>query len=306
MDEARASGFTYGATDGKEDGHMNRQPRISRRAFIAGAGAAFAAFAAPGCSASQGGGGSAGGTDGSAPGESDLLSQIRERGEMVFATEGTWSPWTFHGEDGELTGFDIEVARGIASRLGVEAAFAEGEWDSLLAGLESERYDTMANGVSVTPEREEAYNFTEPYAYNRIVVITTGDNTDISSMEDLDGKSTANTLGSSYATLAESYGATNTGVDDFNQTIQLLESGRIDATLNDEVVFYDYMSANPDANLKIAAENAEPTHVAFPLRKDGSTDSLLAAMNDAIADMRESGELAELSNEFFGIDITTA
>ncbi len=64
-------------------------------------------------------------------------------------------------------------------------------------------------------------------------------------MHDLSGKTTANTLGSSYATLAESYGATNTGVDDFNQTIELLEAGRIDATLNDEVVFYDYMEQHP-------------------------------------------------------------
>ena len=161
----------------------------------------------------------------------------------------------------------------------------------------------MANGVSVTPEREEKYGFTEPYAYNRIVVITTGDS-DIASMDDLSGKATANTLGSSYAILAESHGATNTGVDDFNQTIQLLESGRIDATLNDEVVFYDYMNQHPEADLKIAAENDEPTHVAFPLRKEAATESLLAAMNDAIAALREDGTLSELSNEFFGIDIT--
>ena len=224
---------------------------------------------------------------------------------MVFATEGTWSPWTFHNEDGDLTGFDIEVARGIASALGVEATFAEGEWDGLLAGLDSGRYDTMANGVSVTPEREEAYDFTEPYAYNRIVVITAADS-DIASMEDLDGKTTANTLGSSYAALAESYGATNTSVDDFNQTIQLLEAGRIDATLNDEVVFYDYMNAHPDAALKIAAENSEPTHMAFPLCKGAETAALRDAMNEAIDAMRADGTLANLSTEFFGIDITEA
>ena len=76
-------------------------------------------------------------------------------------------------------------------------------------------------------------------------------------------------------------------MDDFNQTIQLLESGRIDATLNDEVVFYDYMNQHPDAVLKIAAENDEPTHVAFPLRRETATESLLAAMNEAIAELRE-------------------
>ena len=162
----------------------------------------------------------------------------------------------------------------------------------------------MANGVSVTPAREEQYDFTEPYAYNRIVVITTEDS-DIARMEDLDGKRTANTLGSSYATLAESYGATNSGVDDFNQTIELLQQGRIDATLNDEVVFYDYMDAHPDAPLKIAAENSEATLVAFPLRKGEETASLRAAMNEAIDALRADGTLSALSNEFFGIDISS-
>ena len=273
--------------------------KISRRDFLA-AVAAVSALGLAGCGGTSADAGSA-----SASADGDLLAQISDRGEMVFATEGTWSPWTFHNEAGELTGFDIEVARAIADKLGVEATFAEGEWDGLLAGLDSGRYDTMANGVSVTPEREEKYDFTGPYAYNRIVVITTADS-DIASMEDLEGKTTANTLGSSYATLAESFGATNTGVDDFNQTIQLLESGRIDATLNDEVVFYDYMNQHPDAALKIAAENDEPTHVAFPLRREAATESLLAAMNEAIAELREDGTLAELSQEFFGIDITEA
>lgn len=277
---------------------MNQE--MSRRALLSAlAGVAAAGLA--GCSGSEGAQGSAG----AASGGEDLLTQIQGRGSMMFATEGTWSPWTFHNEAGDLTGYDIEVARAIASRLGVEAEFAEGEWDGLLAGLDSGRYDTMANGVSVTEEREEKYAFTEPYAYNRIVVITTADS-DIASMDDLAGRTTANTLGSSYATLAESHGATNTGVDDFNQTIQLLEAGRIDATLNDEVVFYDYMAQHPDASLKIAAENDEPTHVAFPLRREDATAGLLDAMNEAIVELREDGTLSELSNEFFGIDITEA
>ena len=146
--------------------------KISRRGFLS-AVAGVAALGLTGCGGNDGGDASAG-SAGSADAGGDLLSQIRDRGEMVFATEGTWSPWTFHNEDGDLTGYDIEVARAIAAELGVEASFAEGEWDGLLAGLDSGRYDTMANGVSVTPEREEKYAFTEPYAYNRIVVITTG------------------------------------------------------------------------------------------------------------------------------------
>ena len=280
--------------------HLGPSACFSRRGFagLVGAGvlSALAGAGLAGCSGSD----PASGTSG------DLLAEIQERGAMRFATEGTWSPWTYHDEAGELTGFDIAVARGIAEQLGVGAEFAEGEWDGLFAGLDSGRYDAVSNGVSVTEERAEKYAFTEPYAYNRIVVITLGDNGDIASMEDLSGKTTANTLASSYAALAESYGAECAGVDDFNQTIELLESGRIDATLNDEVVFYDYLEQHPDANLKIAAEADEPTSVAFPLRKEAATESLLSAMNEAIAAMREDGTLAAASEEFFGIDITQA
>lgn len=276
---------------------------VSRRVFLSAAGAA-AATAGLGLAGCGGSGDAAGGSVGGAGEGGDLLAEIQDRGEMTFATEGTWSPWTFHDEDDELTGFDIEAARAVAAELGAEASFAEGEWDGLLAGLDSGRFDTMANGVSVTPDREEQYDFTEPYAYNRIVVITMEDS-DIASMEDLDGRQTANTLGSSYAALAESHGATNTGVDDFNQTIELLEQGRIDATLNDEVVFQDYMNAHPDAPLKVAAVNDEPTRVAFPLRKGVKTASLREAMNGAIEVLRADGTLADLSIEFFGIDITS-
>ena len=275
--------------------------QMTRRTFLSASAAALAALGLSAC----GGSDSAAGASGSGTAsDGDLLQRIKDRGSMTFATEGTWAPWTYHDESGELVGYDIEVAQGIAERLGVTAEFAEGEWDGLLAGIDSGRYDTMANGVSVTEEREEKYDFTEPYAYNTIVVITRADS-DIASLDDLNGKTTANTLGSSYAQLAESHGATNTGVDDFNQTIQLLEQGRIDATLNDEVVFYDYMNQHPDADLKIAAENDEPTHVAYPLRKEAATASLIEAMNDAIDDMRASGELSELSNKYFGIDISS-
>lgn len=86
-------------------------------------------------------------------------------------------------------------------------------------------------------------------------------------MEDLKGKRTANTISSNYAALAESYGATVTGVDDLNQTIELLLSGRIDATLNAEVVFADYQRTHPDANIQVVAFSDEPERVAIPVRK---------------------------------------
>lgn len=245
-------------------------------------------------------------TEDSASAEGDLLSQIRERGEMIVAMEGTWSPWTYHDENDVLVGYDVEVARGIAEHIGVEAVFVEGEWDGLFAGLDAGRYDLVVNGVDITEERAEKYDFSEPYAYNRTAIIVRNDNDEIHSFEDLNGKNTANTITSTYAELAESYGANVTGVDDLNQTFELLRSGRIDATLNAELTYYDYIKAQPDADIKIAALTEEASEVAIPVRKGAETESFRAAINEAIDEMRESGELGQISEKYFGSDISSA
>ena len=234
----------------------------------------------------------------------DLLTQIQNRGEIVVAMEGTWAPWTYHNESDELVGYDVEVAQLIAEKLGVEVRFVEGEWDGLLAGLDDGRYDIMVNGVGITPERQEKYDFSTPYAFNRTAVIVNGDYDEIQTMEDLNGKRTANTISSTYATQAESYGAEVTGVDDLNQTIELLLSGRIDATLNAEVTFFDYVNAHPEADIKIATYSDEVEQVAIPVRKGEENASLLAAINEALAELTESGRLSELSQKYFGTDIS--
>lgn len=239
-------------------------------------------------------------------GGGDLLSQIQEKGEITVAMEGTWAPWTYHDEEDRLVGYDVEVAQLIAEKLGVEASFVEGEWDGLLAGLDSGRYDMMVNGVDVTEERQKKYDFTIPYAYNRTAVIVKGDYEEIQSLEDLNGKHTANTISSTYAELAESYGAQVTGVDDLNQTFELLLAGRIDATLNAEVTYYDYMKAHPETDIKIAALTEEATQVAIPLRKGEETKSLREAVDKALKELAEEGKLKELSEKYFGADISGA
>ncbi len=234
----------------------------------------------------------------------DLLAQIQERGEMVVAMEGTWAPWTYHDEADNLVGYDVEVAQLIADKLGVKATFIEGEWDGLLAGLDAGRYDIMVNGVDITEERQEKYAFTVPYAYNKTAVIVNGDNEEIQSLEDLQGKHTANTISSTYAQLAERYGAEVTGVDDLNQTFELLRGGRIDATLNAEVTYYDYMQAHPDAGLKIAVLTDDASQVAIPMRKGEETASLLEAVNTALEELQQEGALRDLAVKYFGSDIS--
>ena len=265
-------------------------------ALLSACGSSAASSAAPAADTSSE-------TAASADNSDDLLAQIQQRGEIVFGTEG---PWTYHDENDQLVGFDIEVAQKVAEKLGVKATFVEGEWDGLLAGVDGGRYDSMANGVEITEERAQKYDFSDPYCYIRTAIIVKSDDDSINSFEDLNGKTTANTISSTYATLAESYGAKTTGVDDLNQTIELLLNGRVDATLNAEVTYFDYLKEHPDANIKIAALTNDASQVAFPVRKGDETATLREALNQAINELREDGTIAEISEKYFGTDLSQA
>lgn len=238
------------------------------------------------------------------PASTDLLETIQNRGTIIVAMEGTWAPWTYHDENDQLVGYDVEVAKAVAAKLGVECEFVEGEWDGLLAGLSAGRYDIMVNGVDITEERQKTYDFSTPYAFNRTAVIVAADNEEINTLEDLAGKNTANTISSTYAQIAEDYGATVTGVDDLNQTFELLLSGRIDATLNAEVTYYDYMKAHPDAPIRIAALTKDANQVGIPMRKGEETAALREAVNQALAELSADGTLTELAVKYFGTDIS--
>ena len=235
----------------------------------------------------------------------DLLASIQEKGEIVVATEGAWRPWTYHDESDELVGFDVEVAQAIAEKLGVSATFVECPWDGIFAGIDAQRYDIAANGVEITEERAEKYDFTTPYGYIRTALVVRGDNEDINTFEDLAGKSTTNSIASTYMILAESYGAEAIGVDTLDETISMVLAGRADATLNAEVSIYDYLSEHPDANIKIVALTEEASEVSIPLRKGEENAALMAAINQAIDELREEGELSRISEKYFGSDITS-
>lgn len=236
----------------------------------------------------------------------DLLSAIKERGYITVAMEGTWAPWTYHDEDDNLVGFDVEVAKAVADELGVDVQYQEGEWDGLLAGVQSGRYDIMVNGVGYTEERAQAYTFSDPYCYNKTALIVRGDNEDIKSLEDLNGKTTCNSANSTYQLIAEEYGANVLDVETLDGTLEMVLAGtdRADATLNAEASFLDYMNAHPDANLKIVDYYPESEKVCIIMQKGDSSDSLKEAINSAIEKLRADGTLSELSNKYFGGDIT--
>ena len=275
---------------------MKRRTFISLMSVMAAAGVLTLA----GCSSHSGSSAAASGAASSAAstGAADQLAAIQTNGKLVVALEGAWQPWSYHDESDTLVGYDVEVSRAIAEKLGVEPEYVESDWDSLFAGLDAGRFDIVCNGVEVTDERAKTYDFTTPYGYIHTALAVRKDNEDIKSFEDLKGKTTANSLASTYMELAESYGATVQGIDTLEETIQLLTAGRIDATLNADVSFYDYLNVHPDADFKLVAQTEDASHVAIPVRKGDDSASLLEAINTAIEELRADGTLKALGKFF--------
>ena len=233
----------------------------------------------------------------------DALAKIKEKGSLVIGTEGNWSPWTYHDEDDKLTGFDVEIGRLLAEELGVEADFREAPWDSLLAGVDAGRFDIICNGVGYTVERAKSYSFTDPYCYSNKVLVVAADNEEIKTVEDLKGKKTANSASSTYAALAEEYGAELVPVDTLGETVDLLVQGRVDATLNSAVSIADYLAQHPDAKIKVVQTLAGDP-VAYPVKLGEQT--LVDELNRILAKLRDEGKLSELSMRFFDVDTTKA
>ena len=234
--------------------------------------------------------------------DASTYEKIKKDKYITFATEGTYAPYSFHDDSGALVGFDVEIAKAIADKLGVEARFTETQWDGIIAGLDAKKYDAISNQVSITEERKQKYLFSDPYTYVYGVVIVNEDNNDINSFEDLNGKDVSLTITSNWAQVAESYGGKIVSTSGFNESIQLVLQNRADATVNDNVTFYDFIANQPDAKAKIVATSNEATESAILIRQ--GDDDLQKAVNDALSQLRSEGKLEEISQKYFGTDIT--
>ena len=225
-------------------------------------------------------------------------------GVLTVGVEGTYPPITYHDDSGDLTGFDVDVAKAIGEKLGLDVEFVEAKWDSLLASIDSGRIDTVINAVSVTDERKQKYDFTEPYVSLYRHVIVKGDNDSIKSLDDLKGTKVAENITSEYAEELEALGATLVPIDTMQQAFDLITSGRADFTLLEDVQFGPYMKEHPDADLKIAftINNGEDDVDQFAIPTKKGTD-LSEAINGALDELKEDGTLGKLSEKYFDADV---
>lgn len=155
---------------------------------------------------------------------------------LRVGTEGVYAPFSFHdGHTGELTGYDVDVARAVGEKLGRPVEFVEIPWDAIFAGLDAERFDIVANQVTITPARKAKYDISTPYAVGEGVIVTRADDNSIHSLSDVRGKVAAENATSNWSQIARDAGARVEAVEGFTQSITLLSQGRVDVVINDSI-----------------------------------------------------------------------
>lgn len=233
----------------------------------------------------------------------DLLERVENHATIFVGTEGTYAPFTYHDVSGRLTGYDVEVTRAVAKKLGVEVAFKETQWDAMLAGLNNHRFDLVANQVGLnSPERRAKYDVTDRYSYSGAVAVVRKEDDRVKNWEDLRDLKAAQSFTSNYGEMARKYDAQIVVVDGLAQSLQLVLQKRADVTMNDRLAVLDFLHKHPDAPLKIVLRADNQVGSGFVFNK--GNQKVIAKFNAALREVRDEGQLKTLSEQFFGEDIS--
>lgn len=218
---------------------------------------------------------------------------------LRIATEGAYPPFNFTNADGSLAGYDVDVANALCAQMQADCEIVAQDWDGIIPGLLAQKYDAVIAGMSITPERQERVDFTEPYFSNTMVWLTdTDSNFNPNTIQNL-------TLGGQRSTTPGAYLQDNyEGVD--GNTVQLydsydnayldLKSGRSDAVLAEKVSAIAWLSDNPEGFGIVGDEIDNDDDIAIAVRKN---DPLKDELNQALSEIRNNGELARLEQANF-------
>ena len=203
--------------------------------------------------------------------------RIKASGVLRIALEGTYPPFNFQGKDGQLTGFEVDFAKALAAQLGLKPKFQTAPFAGLLGALESGRADVVINQITITPEREAKYDFSEPYTISGVQIIKLKDRPGLEKPEDLAGKKVGVGLGTNY----EQWARANVPSADIR-------------TYDD-----DFVKTSPEFVASGAPFAAQGAGVA--MKKD---PGLKVVIDQAIDALRSSGKLSAISQKWFGLDVT--
>jgi len=234
------------------------------------------------------------------------LDKIREKGKFVVGLDDTFAPMGFRDEEGNLVGFDIDLARVTAERMGVEVEFKPVDWDGVILSLRSGMIDVIWNGLTITEERAKQINFTDPYMNNRQVIVVQM-NSPIQTKADLAGKVVGLQMGSSSVKALYSDPELVQSLKDIRQyatnaeALMDLQIGRLDAVVVDEMHGrYYYISKKPDV-YRVLDEELDWEQYGVGVRKED--ESFLAELNRVLDELKADGTAEELSIKWFGENV---
>ena len=229
-----------------------------------------------------------------------------EKIKVKVGTEGVFAPFTFTDDKDELTGYDVEVVREIGKRANLDIEFVPTPWDSMFLGLESNKFDFIANEVAKNPEREQKYIFSDDYLISAAQIIVKKGRTDIKTLDDLKGKKVMAAVGSNYNKTLTDFDKNkeiNFAYYDGNVSIALDEiaQGKADATLHDRLTV-GYFTKQRGELVELVGEPVTTTPVYFVFRKE--SEDLKNRGNKALSEMKADGTLTKISEKWFGSDFT--
>ena len=233
----------------------------------------------------------------------DLLDDVTARGTLRIGVEGTYPPFNFKNEQGQLDGFDVDIAKALAAKLGVKPEFTTTEWSGILAGLQAGKFDIIVNQVAATEKRRETFDFSEPYVISSPQLIVRASETrPLATPADLKGKKIGVGQGSNYAELAKGIeGAEVRTYPGAPEYLQDLATGRIDAAINDSLLI-PYLRAKTKLPVKAGAPIGKPESNAIPFRK--GNPKFKQALDKALNDLKADGTYAKISTRWFERDVS--
>lgn len=233
-----------------------------------------------------------------------FAANVQAEEALKVGMSGGYFPFTFVEQD-QLQGFEVDVMEAVGEQMGVDVEFVTASFSGLFGMLESGRIDTIANQITITPEREQKYLFTEPYVYDGAQVVVKRGNEEIEGVEDLVGKTVAVNLGSNYEQLLHELPyADEIDIRTYDSNIeQDTALGRVDAFVMDRVSVAQIIKEKP-LPLQLAGQPFSVIRNALPFRQNDA--ELRDEVNTALQTLREDGTLSEISQQWFGADITTA
>ncbi|WP_413674666.1 cystine ABC transporter substrate-binding protein [Massilia cellulosiltytica] len=236
----------------------------------------------------------------------DLLDTVKTRGTLRIALEGTYPPFNFKDrKTGQLAGYDVDVAKLVCARLGVNPEFVTTEWAAILAGLGAGKYDVIVSQVGITPRRQQAFDFSRPYTYSAPqLIVRRNETTTYRSLADLKGRKVGVGQGSVFEQQARAMpGIEVKSYPAAPENLQDLAFGRIDAALNDSLMVA-YLLKSSQLPIRAGARVGDVERMGIAFRKGNPT--FHAAVDKALDDARADGSLRQASLKWFGVDATRA